>query len=61
MSQMGEILLHDNLETCVQSYISNNGSITQLLLDRSVGGAIRGLVMMEETIYNIEKKLSRSV
>ena len=46
MSQMGAILLHDNSETCVQSYVSNNESTTQLLLDSSVGGAIGGLLFV---------------
>ena len=50
MSQMNEILLHDISETCVQSYISNNESKPQLLLDISVGGAKGGLVLMEEAI-----------
>ena len=51
-SQLSELLFNDNSETFVQSYIS------QLLLESTQCGANGGLVLTEETVYNLEKKLS---
>ena len=56
---MNEILLHDNSKTLVQSYSSNNESLTQYLLDNTLCGANGGLVLTEETIHNLET-LSRN-
>ena len=60
-SQIREILLHfNNSENRVQSYISDKESLTQLLMDSSVCGAKRRLILTtEETIDSLEK-LSRS-
>ena len=60
-SQISQKLLQNNSDTCVQSYISNNERLTHLLLDSTVYGANGSLVLIEETIYRLEKTFKKMV
>ena len=51
-SQIIEILLQNNSENCVQSYISDKESLTELLMYSSVCGAKGSLILTEETRVN---------
>ena len=44
---------YDNSETFVQSYISNNESLTRFLFVSTQCGANGGLVLTEKTIYYV--------